>query len=118
MDVDSATGTTTPAAETSVPASPAAAPPPMPATQASRPTEYYERLEQVGEGTYGKVYKARNVEDGTLVALKMIRMDAEKDGFPVTAVREIKLLQSLRHENVVQLKEMMVSRGALSLLCL
>lgn len=84
------------------------------ATPTSRSTEYYERLEQVGEGTYGKVYKAKSVEDGTLVALKMIRMDAEKDGFPVTAVREIKLLQSLRHENVVQLKEMMVSRGVLA----
>jgi CTD kinase subunit alpha len=81
------------------------------ATPTSRPTEYYERIEQVGEGTYGKVYKARSIEDGMLVALKMIRMDAEKDGFPVTAVREIKLLQSLRHENVVELKEMMVSRG-------
>lgn len=67
---------------------------------------------QVGEGTYGKVYKAKNTETGTLVALKRIRMEAEKDGFPVTAVREIKLLQSLRHPNVVNLIEMMVSKGA------
>lgn len=73
--------------------------------------ELYERLVQVGEGTYGKVYKAKNVETGGLVALKRIRMEAEKDGFPVTAVREIKLLQSLRHPNVVDLIEMMVSRG-------
>lgn len=43
-------------------------------------------------------------------------MEAEKDGFPVTAMREIKLLQSLRHENVVQLYEMMVSAGTLSLI--
>lgn len=74
--------------------------------------ELYERLVQVGEGTYGKVYKAKNVETGALVALKRIRMEAEKDGFPVTAIREIKLLQSLRHPNVVDLIEMMVSRGA------
>lgn len=40
-------------------------------------------------------------------------MEAEKDGFPVTAMREIKLLQSLRHENVVRLYEMMVSNGVL-----
>ena len=73
----------------------------------------YERLVQVGEGTYGKVYKARNVETNTLVAMKRIRMEAEKDGFPVTAVREIKLLQSLRHPNVVDLIEMMVSKGEL-----
>ncbi|KAK4048176.1 kinase subunit of RNA polymerase II carboxy-terminal domain kinase I [Microbotryomycetes sp. JL221] len=77
----------------------------------SVPNDLYERLVQVGEGTYGKVYKARNVETGELVALKRIRMEAEKDGFPVTAVREIKLLQSLRHPNVVNLSEIMVSRG-------
>lgn len=77
----------------------------------TRPEEVYERLSQVGEGTYGKVYKARNTESGSLVALKRIRMEAEKDGFPITSVREIKLLQSLRHPNVVALSEMMVSKG-------
>lgn len=39
-------------------------------------------------------------------------MESEKDGFPVTAMREIKLLQSLRHQNVVRLFEMMVSNGS------
>lgn len=82
-----------------------------PFVRGSAGEEIYERLVQVGEGTYGKVYKARNVETGNLVALKRIRMEAEKDGFPVTAVREIKLLQSLRHPNVVDLIEMMVSKG-------
>lgn len=77
------------------------------------PGEAYERLAQVGEGTYGKVYKARRIEDGALVALKRIRMEQEKDGFPVTSMREIKLLQALRHENVVRLSEMMVSKGEL-----
>lgn len=38
-------------------------------------------------------------------------MEAEKDGFPVTAVREIKLLQCLRHRNVVDLMEMLVCKG-------
>jgi CTD kinase subunit alpha len=45
------------------------------------------------------------------VALKRIRMESERDGFPVTAMREIKLLQSLRHDNIVRLYEMMVSNG-------
>ncbi|BGP50149.1 kinase subunit of RNA polymerase II carboxy-terminal domain kinase I [Rhodotorula kratochvilovae] len=90
---------------------PAATPTPAAAAPPPAPTELYERLVQVGEGTYGKVYKARNVETGGLVALKRIRMEAEKDGFPVTAVREIKLLQSLRHPNVVSLIEMLVSKG-------
>ena len=65
----------------------------------------------VGSGTYGKVFKAIHVYTKNLAALKKIRMDGEKDGFPVTAVREIKLLQSLRHENVVQLQEVMVENN-------
>lgn len=75
--------------------------------------ELYKILSQVGEGTFGKVYKAQNTVTKVHVALKRIRMEAEKDGFPVTAMREIKLLQSLRHENVVRLYEMMVSNGVL-----
>jgi hypothetical protein len=73
--------------------------------------EVYERLAHVGEGTYGKVYKAKHVETGAFYALKRIRMEGEKDGFPVTAMREVKLLQNLRHPNVLRLVEMMVSKG-------
>ena len=77
----------------------------------TKPSLPYEKLAQVGEGTYGKVYKARNGEGVGLVALKRIRMEGEKDGFPVTAMREIKLLQGLDHVNVVKLHEMMISNG-------
>lgn len=77
----------------------------------TRSRELYKIVSQVGEGTFGKVYKAQNMVTKMYVALKRIRMEAEKDGFPVTAMREIKLLQSLRHENVVRLYEMMVSNG-------
>ncbi|KAL8795371.1 MAG: hypothetical protein Q9195_002112 [Heterodermia aff. obscurata] len=65
----------------------------------------------VGSGTYGKVFKAIHVYTKDLVALKKIRMEGEKDGFPVTAVREIKLLQSLKHDNVVCLQEVMVEHN-------
>ena len=65
----------------------------------------------VGSGTYGKVFKAIHVYTKNLAALKKIRMDGEKDGFPVTAVREIKLLQSINHENVVSLQEVMVEHN-------
>ncbi|KAJ8086668.1 kinase subunit of RNA polymerase II carboxy-terminal domain kinase I [Marasmius tenuissimus] len=74
--------------------------------------EVYSIVSQVGEGTFGKVYKARNTLTGAHFALKRIRMETEKEGFPVTAMREIKLLQSLRHDNVVRLHEMMVSSGS------
>lgn len=82
-----------------------------PSRQRAGPGEAYERLSQVGEGTYGKVYKARSTTSGVLVALKRIRMEQEKDGFPITSMREIKLLQALNHPNVLQLQEMMVSKG-------
>ncbi|KAG6039877.1 hypothetical protein E4U41_001877 [Claviceps citrina] len=65
----------------------------------------------VGFGTYGKVFKGLNVYTKGLVALKRIRMEGERDGFPVTAVREIKLLQSLRHTNIVNLQEVMVEKN-------
>lgn len=84
---------------------------PTGSSSGSSSKELYKIVSQVGEGTFGKVYKARNTLTGTHVALKRIRMESERDGFPVTAMREIKLLQSLRHENIVRLFEMMVSNG-------
>lgn len=65
----------------------------------------------VGSGTYGKVFKGVHVYTKNMVALKKIRMEGERDGFPVTAVREIKLLQSLKHDNIVKLHEVMVERN-------
>ncbi|KAJ7771407.1 Pkinase-domain-containing protein [Mycena maculata] len=98
---------------------PPSAQPPLDTTDtgASTPSvqtrsELYAIVSQVGEGTFGKVYKAQNTVTKLHVALKRIRMESEKEGFPVTAMREIKLLQSLRHENVVRLYEMMVSNGS------
>ncbi|ODV90763.1 hypothetical protein CANCADRAFT_12500, partial [Tortispora caseinolytica NRRL Y-17796] len=69
--------------------------------------EAYEKIQQVGEGTYGKVYKARNTVSGKLVALKWIRIEPDREGFPLTALRETRILQYIRHKNVVCLMEMM-----------
>ena len=63
----------------------------------------YEKMDRIGEGTYGVVYKARCKTTNALVAMKRVRMDQERDGMPLTSLREIKLLQRLRHENVVRL---------------
>jgi len=81
-------------------------------TWGSRNVDVFERIEQVGEGTYGQVYKARNKETGDVVALKRVRMDNEKEGFPITAIREIKILKVLNHKNVVRLKEIVTSKGS------
>lgn len=43
------------------------------------------------------------------VALKKIRMDTEKEGFPITAIREIKILSTLENENIVNLREIVRS---------
>ena len=53
-------------------------------------------------GTYGVVYKARDNRSGEIVALKKIRLDAEDDGVPSTAIREISLLRELDDENIVR----------------
>lgn len=47
---------------------------------------------------------------GELVALKKVRLENEKEGFPITAVREIKILRQLNHENVVNLKEIVTDK--------
>jgi len=78
----------------------------------SRSVDVFDKVEQVGEGTYGQVYKALNKETGEEVALKRVRMDNEREGFPITAIREIKILKILNHKNVVRLKEIVTSKGS------
>ncbi|XP_043697749.1 cyclin-dependent kinase C-2-like [Telopea speciosissima] len=80
-------------------------------SRGSRSVDCFEKLEQIGEGTYGQVYMAREIKTGEIVALKKIRMDNEREGFPITAIREIKILKKLQHENVIKLKEIVTSQG-------
>ena len=72
--------------------------------------------QQIGEGTYGQVFMGHEKESNDKVALKKIRMDTEKEGFPITAIREIKILSSLQHENVVSLREIVRSEREYALL--
>ena len=60
------------------------------------------KLEKIGEGTYGVVYKARDLLTNDFIALKKIRLDAEDEGVPSTAIREISLLKELEHPNIVR----------------
>ncbi|KAG6227084.1 serine/threonine protein kinase, CMGC, CDC2/CDK sub [Claviceps purpurea] len=71
----------------------------------------YELLGKLGEGTFGEVHKARSKHTGALVALKKIIMHHEKDGFPITALREIKLLKLLSHKNILKLEDMAVEHA-------
>ncbi|KAL5967813.1 Cyclin-dependent kinase 12 [Taenia solium] len=79
-------------------------------TWGERSVSAFETLEQVGEGTYGHVYRARDCLTGEIKALKKVRLENEREGFPITAVREIKILRQLRHENIVNLCEIVTDK--------
>ncbi|XP_064467474.1 cyclin-dependent kinase 2-like [Ornithodoros turicata] len=65
--------------------------------------EKFQKIEKIGEGTYGVVYKAKDKTTGKYIALKKIRLETESEGVPSTALREIALLKELDHPNVVRL---------------
>ena len=71
----------------------------------------FDKLNRIGEGTYGVVYRARDLRSKEIVALKRIRMEREKEGLPICSVREIGLLLSLKHKNVVTLREVVVGES-------
>jgi len=71
----------------------------------------FEKLNRIGEGTYGIVYRARDTKTGEIVALKKMRMEREKDGIPVSGLREITILLACDHENIVPMKEIAVGRS-------
>ena len=80
----------------------------QPRFQGCSSIKHYDILDKLGEGTFGEVHKARSVVRGHLVALKKILMHNERDGFPITALREIKLLKMLSHPNILKLEEMAI----------
>ncbi|XP_074649560.1 cyclin-dependent kinase 1-like [Tubulanus polymorphus] len=77
--------------------------------------EDYVKIEKIGEGTYGVVYKGRNRKTNRLVALKKIRLESEEEGVPSTAIREISILKELQHPNIVSLDDILMQDGKLFL---
>lgn len=75
--------------------------------------ENYQKMEKIGEGTYGVVYKARDLttKDHRIVALKKIRLEAEDEGVPSTAIREISLLKEMNDPNIVRLLNIVHADG-------
>lgn len=109
-----ATATAAAAAGSSATSTPGSAtlhvPKPRPFVRCRQET-VYERISKVGEGTFGEVFKARCRADPTkIVALKKVLMKNEREGFPITALREIKILKSLNHPNVLKLEEIVHSQ--------
>jgi cell division cycle 2-like protein len=76
--------------------------------QGCRSVDEFERLNKIDEGTYGVVYRARDKKTGEIVALKKVKMEKEREGFPLTSLREINILLSFHHPSVVDVKEVVV----------
>jgi len=72
-------------------------------------------MEKIGEGTYGIVYKAKDRVTNEIIALKKIRLEAEDEGIPSTAIREISLLKELQHPNIVRLYDVVHTEHKLTL---
>jgi cyclin-dependent kinase len=75
----------------------------------------YEKLDKIGEGTYGVVFKAKDTSTGEVYALKKIRLESEDEGIPSTAIREIALLKELQHPNIVKLHDVIHTDKKLTL---
>ncbi|KAF7253008.1 hypothetical protein EG68_09090 [Paragonimus skrjabini miyazakii] len=80
----------------------------FPSIQGCRSVEEFECLNRIEEGTYGVVYRARDRKINEIVALKRLKMEKERDGFPITSLREINTLMKAQHENIVTVREVVV----------
>jgi cell division cycle 2-like protein len=88
-------------------------PPYLPAVYGCRSVEEFEISNKVEEGTYGVVYRAREKHGKKeMVALKKLKMDREREGFPITSLREVNTLLRSQHENIVTVREIVVGYNA------
>jgi len=87
-------------------------------SKSSKSKGRYEKVKHLGEGQFANVYMAKDTETGELVAIKKIKLGSRaeaKDGVNRTALREIKLLQELHHENVIGLLDVIGHRTNIQL---
>jgi cyclin-dependent kinase 7 len=76
----------------------------------------YTRGRLLGEGTWGLVYLCTRVSDNLNVAIKRIKQSPnDKEGCNFTALREVKYLRELRHENIVDMLDVYVSDACVHL---
>lgn len=76
----------------------------------------YEPVEILGHGAYGRVYKARDIENNTYIAMKKMNIDLEREGVPTTTLREVALLKELNHMHIVKLFDVVVTEKKLFLI--
>ena len=78
--------------------------------------EDFLKIEKIGEGTYGVVFKGKNKKTNEIVAMKKIRLESEEEGVPSTAIREVSLLKELQHPNIVMLQDVIMQESRLYLI--
>jgi cyclin-dependent kinase 1 len=79
-------------------------------------TDIFEKLENIGSGTYGDVFRGILKKTNETIAIKKIKIELEHEGIPSTALREICILRELNHPNIVELKDVVCSENKLYLL--
>ncbi len=72
--------------------------------------ETYKYLDVISEGVYGVVHRARDRKTQEIVALKRVKLNRTRSGFPIHSLREMNLLQELEHPNVIRVREVVVSK--------
>lgn len=77
--------------------------------------ETFQKIEKIGEGTYGVVYKAEEKSTKRTVALKKVRLSDDREGVPATTIREISLLKNLQHPNIIALYQVIYTDNKLYL---
>lgn len=75
----------------------------------------YHKIEKIGEGTYGVVYKAQEKKSGRIIALKKIRLNDENEGVPATTIREVSILKTLKHSTIVNLETVLYKQNKMYL---
>lgn len=75
----------------------------------------YQIILKLGQGTFGVVQKARDLKTNNIVALKQLLNHSAKEGFPITAMREITILKKLHHKNILELVDMVYEAPKVSI---
>lgn len=74
----------------------------------------YKVVQKLGQGTFGVVQKAKDIQNGNIVALKQLLNHSSKEGFPITAMREITIVKKLKHANILRIIDMIYEEPKVS----
>lgn len=84
--------------------------------EADNKAKLYIKDKKVGEGTYAIVYLGRQLSTNRKVAIKKIKIGQLKEGLDISAIREVKFLREIKHENIIELIDVFSSKKNLNLI--